>query len=64
MRSDLVATFAGLHPFSLYSLEMKALATEAATGALVSPPEEARVIGETTEGPPGVAPGKSTVEPR
>ncbi len=64
--SDLVASFVGLHAYSLYSVSMKALATDAATGRAVSPPEEAEVIAETREDPrgPGVRPRKGRIEPR
>ena len=61
-----MASFVGLHAYSLYSLSMKALATDAATGRAVSPPEEAEVIAETREDPrgPGVRPRKGRIEPR
>ncbi len=57
-------TFSGLHAFSLYELSMKALATSLATRSIVTPPEEARAIGETRRDVPNVAPERSPIEPR
>lgn len=60
----LAASFAPLHPYSLYRVSMKALATDRATGRAVVPPEEAEVIAETAQAAPGVAPTRSVIEPR
>ena len=56
-----VLVLRNLHPYSLYELEIKALAKAKSTGKSVSPPEEELVIGETLTAVPSIAPSESVI---
>ena len=59
-----VAVLDNLHPYFLYLLSVKALATDQSTQSNITLPEESSIIGETLQDKPQVTPVASAIPPR